>query len=208
MALPDAWTERAYVEIERFEAGSATEISGAIDLGSLDIDQGDRDFDKVDLLNLGQIIKATPEDMTTISFDMYSTDFETDEDVGVFFLGGTTSPASTGGTLYAGTDRYKFRVAILFTNDPNVTAAGSSVNTGTATSYAARRLVFVDAYVTSWKTSYTDGIHKISVNFKLITRGKIAGDNGANIAVQRLSGDTTSTLAALGTYTGTGTTRF
>uniref|UniRef100_A0A6H1ZV52 Uncharacterized protein n=1 Tax=viral metagenome TaxID=1070528 RepID=A0A6H1ZV52_9ZZZZ len=93
------------------------------------------------------------------------------------FAGGThdtTEPLTTDTTWGAGIDRTRdrFRVAIMWTDDVNVTSAN---NVTSATDSTAMRFVALSCRMISHKASFTDKILKVTATFKYPAMNK-AGD--------------------------------
>ena len=200
--MPPAFMEKVLVEIEKY--GSTTvnaSVQGIVDRNSLDITIGDKPMESIATLNQARVYKYSPEDDSEVSFDMYVKDLGTTTNaIDLFFLGVTT--VATSGVISKSTTtvRDKFRVTILFTNDTTMSDATATVNNGTETTYGARRYIFADAYITSCKPSFTDGILKVGITCKI---PPYDGTGASNIGYQSLDGSTTGSLTALATYTGT-----
>lgn len=192
MASQDnAWQEQALITIEKIDATLGQyEFSSLTE--TIDIDQGDKDIEGVPLVNGGRVVKYTPEGDTSVSLDMYVT--------GVNGLAATPTGIANLFHGFAGetgsntTVRDKFRVTILWTSDTTCTNASS---TATAASTSSQRFAIANAYVTSYKTSFTDGIQKVSATFKIAPFNKTGT---ANILEEQT--DDTS-LTALSAYTAT-----
>jgi len=202
MAMPPAWMEKVLVEVEKHGSTTAdASIQGIVDRTSLDITIGDKPMESIATLNQARVYKYNPEEDSEITFDMYVKDLGSDSNaIDLFFLGVTTVATSGVITKSTTTVRDRFRVTILFTNDTSISDATATVNNGTETTYGARRYIFADAYITSCKPSFTDGILKISISCKV---PPYDGNGSANIGYQSLDGSTTASLTALLTYTGT-----
>jgi len=210
--MVDAWTETALVTIAAYQSDGATdtEFYGAIDSTSLEITVGEKDFDIITLLNGGCIEKPNPEGEYTISFDMYPIDLDTSDNSGIFQffhtakyinVGGTataqwdTSEGSTGLSITNTRNRDKFRVAVLFTDDTNITAANSAVPIG---SVALRFIMGPCRLVSMTPLSFGDRILKVSCKFKAAPYTK----SGAGVfKIQSSTGTVSATLGALASYT-------
>jgi len=76
----DAWQRKAYISVESGTAALPVKMQYQAITETIDIDVGERDLDKIDLLNLGQITKHGPIGITTITFEgypMYAGTFDT-----------------------------------------------------------------------------------------------------------------------------------
>lgn len=197
MVVPDTWSELAKVAIA---AQSGTEVEFQAITETVDIDMGDKDFDVINTLAGGRLVKFTPQEPTSITLEAYPVDAGT--------VGFTTAATGTGFfDLFTTADtaqplvypldktRTKYRIAIMWT-DASVTAAGQVI---APTNYALR-VVAADAYFTSVKPSFTDGLLKFTVVAKVPAFDKSAA---ANVKVESIGGSATVTLTALASYTST-----
>jgi len=200
MTAPPAWMEKGYATIEKYGTANSANLSGVLDRSSLDISIGDKAMESIPTLNLARVYKYDPEGDSEISFDLYLKDMGTSSGgIDLFFIDTTVYTSGKIDVVHSQT-REKMRLTILFTNDPVPSTATTTVNATTTLAYAARRYIFADAYITSYKTSFTDGILKVSVTMKV---PPYDGSATANIGYQSLDGSTSSSLAALGSYTAT-----
>lgn len=191
MALGDAWLIEALVAISK-QGGSDVEFATLTE--TVDIDQGDKDFDVIVNLSGGRITKFTPEEPTTTTLEAYPLDAGTDS--------GTTGQgffdllqdfdASEPQDISATRTRNKLRQAIMWTDDTAVTNAAATQASGKR----AIRFVGADGYVISAKPSFTDQILKWTVQYKV---APFDAANAANMKWQ--SSDTSTTLDALAAYT-------
>jgi len=197
MAQPDTWSEIAKVCIA---AQTGTEVEFQAITETVDIDIGDKDFDVINTLSGGRLVKFTPQEPTSITLEAYPVDAGT--------VGFTTASTGTGffdlistvdtsqPLVYsADRTRVKYRMAIMWT-DASVTAAGQVVS---PTNFALR-VVAADAYFTSVKPSFTDGLLKFTVTAKVPAFDK---SGNANVKVESVGGAATATLTALASYTST-----
>lgn len=191
--MPDAWMELCYIDIT---AQGGSDVGFRALTETIDIDMGEKGFDVITLLNGGQIPKFNPQEPTTITFEAYPLEVGTDTGTtgkGFFDLlhsADTTQPLG----IEADMKRNKYRVVLLWTDDPSVTKASD----GVALNYKAMRLIFADGYFVSAKPSFTDGILKWTVVFKVTAFDK---DGNANIKAE--STDGSAELSALNAYTST-----
>jgi len=191
MALPDTWSETALVAVA---AASGADMAFQAITETIDIDIGDKDFDVIATLSGGRLVKFTPQEPTTITLEMYPTYAGTASGTtgqGVF---GMMNTEDTTEPLNIDVDRVrtKHRIAIMWTDSTSITTANAEVGTGTY----CLRVVAADGYFTSVKPSYTDGILKFTVTYKV---PPFDSSGSANIAIQ--STDASATLTALASYT-------
>lgn len=192
--LNGAWSETALIAVVK-QAGTAVEFQAITE--TVDIDIGAKDFDAIATLGGGRVIKFTPQEPTTITMEMYCPDAgtATGAGVGAFDLFNTVD-SSQPVVIPVDRTRTKYRVAILWTDAASITAEGQVV---TPTN-SALRVVASDGYFTSVKPSYTDGLLKFTVVYK-VAPFDTAG--AANVKVESVSGLTTATLSALASYVST-----
>ena len=191
-----AWSETALITINKYQAsGTPSDINLAALTETIDIDLGDKDIDQIVNLKGGRLVKKTPQAMTTITFEGYPTDIDSADGTGIsqMFHGGTwdtTEPLEVN----ASRNRDLFRIALLWTDDPDATSA-----TGTTSETAnAYRIVFAHAYMTSMKPSFTDGILKFTFSFK------VPAFNKHGVAqIHEESSDGSASLPALSAYNST-----
>jgi hypothetical protein len=198
MASPDTWSEVGLVTIS---AQAGTDVAFQCLTETVDIDIGDKDFDVISTLCGARLVKFTPQDVTTITLEAYPVEAGT--------AGFTTATTGTGffdlvstvGTAQplvytVDKTRTKYRIAIMWTDATSVTAAGQVV----APANFALRVVAADGYFTSVKPSFTDGVLKFTVTYKVAPFDKSAS---ANVKVESVGGASTATLTALASYTST-----
>jgi len=200
MTLPaGAWSETALVAVAYYGNGSETnnDIQFATLTETIDIDMGDKDIDQVPSIAGGRLVKKVPQDITTITFEAYPTDIDVKGGTGLSQLFHTTEAnwdASEPLQVTASRNRELYRIAILWTDDTSVTTANGAVSSGSN----AYRIVFAHCYCTSMKPSFTDGVLKFTLSFKV----PAFNPNGvANIMEQ--STDGSASLNALNTYNST-----
>lgn len=190
-ANKDAWMEQCLVAIT-VQGGTAVAFASLTE--TVDIDMGSKDIEGIPILNGGRVTKWNPEGDTTVTFEAYPIEAGTDSGAtgkGFFDLlhsADATQPIS----ITNNHTRNKYRVALCWTDDPNMTDA----TTANAASTRALRLAFADGMFTSVKPSFTDGILKFNVVFKVVPFDK---SNNGNIKVE--SSDGSAQLAALAAYT-------
>jgi len=188
----DTWSELGLIAI--------TQVGGSdIQFGTLtetiDLDMGEKDFDTIVTVAGGRLIKFTPETETTITLELYPLEAGTDTGTtgkGVYDLLQSTD-ASQPVTITSTTSRTKIRLAVLWTDDPNMTDATAAP----AGSHKAVRFVGADGYITSAKANFT-GVLKWTITAKFPPFDK---DGNANVKWE--STDGTASLTALASYTST-----
>lgn len=204
-----AWQETALITFspQVSTAASARNIQFAAITETIDIDQGEKNFDQVALLNGGRLVKIAPETETTVTLEAYP--LYAGHDGGII-----TGSDTTGEAFFdllhdedTGTDavqisvsrrRTKYRLVMLWTDDQDATTATQQVVQPTN---RALRFAAADGYITSVKPSFTDGILKFTVTYK-VPPFDTAGT--ANIAWSSVgTGTGTVTMTALGSYTTT-----
>jgi len=194
MAL-DSWSELAKVAIT---AQSGSDVAFQSITETVDMDIGEKGFDVIATLSGGRLVKFTPQEPTEITLEAYPVDAGTDSGTtgkGFFDLmnsADTTQPVSVSSDR----TRTKYRIAIMWTDS---TAAGAASAVVTPTNQALR-VVASDGYFTSVKPSFTDGILKFTVTYKV---PPFDSAGSANVKVESISGSTTATMTALASYTST-----
>jgi len=199
MANNDTWSETALIAIA---AQAGTDVKFASITETVDIDFGDKDFDVIATLAGGRLVKFNPQEPTSITLEAYpldagTTGFSTATTGAGFY--DLMSTLDTAQPLVYSNDhnRNKYRIAILWTDSTSITDATAQVVTPTN---SAMRIVASDGYFTSVKPSYTDGVLKFTVVYKVPPFDK---NGSANVKVESVSGATTATLTALASYTST-----
>jgi len=188
------FSEVALVEVQA-KGGTAYQFASIIE--EITPNQGDKDGEGIALVNGGRLWKRTPEGDFEITLKIYPTDtrqassmdlsqgFQTTDD-----NWDATSPYSDVNSR----NREDFRIAILWTDDATATTASGTTVAGNM----SRRLVFTQAYMTSYKESFDDKIVSAEVTFKGPAFNK-AGTG--NVTRQSAAYGGASGLSALGNYT-------
>lgn len=180
--------------------GSDVQFAGITE--TVDFDIGEKDIEGVAITNGGRVAKWTAEGDSTITFEAYP-------------LEAGTLTSATGGKGFfdlmhsvnengADTDpirvlndhnRDKYRVLVLWTNDPTVSTA-QAITTET---YSAMRIGMADGHFTSVKPSFTDGILKFTVTFKTPAFDK---SGASNVMMESCAGSSaTDILPVIASYT-------
>jgi len=197
MAIPDTWSEVAKICIA---AQSGVDVPFEAITETVDIDIGDKDFDVISTLSGGRLVKFSPQEPTTITLEAYPVAAGTEglasatAGTGFFDLMNTldnTQPI----VVLADRTRTKYRMCIMWT-DANVDAEAQVI----APTNFATRVVAADGYFTSVKPSFTDGVLKFTVTFKV---PPFDSSGTAYVKVESVGGATTATLTALASYTST-----
>lgn len=189
----DTWSETAYVAISKI-GGSDVEFCTITE--TVDLDIGDKDFDVMNTIKGGRLVKFNPQEPTTITLEAYPVEAGTDS--GVVGKGFhdllNTADGSQPLSINFDRTRTKIRCAVLWTNDTDVTNAADA----TAADKEALRIVLKNGYVTSTKPSFTDGVLKYTVAMKFPTFDKSGNPNGL---IESADGTTSSVLSSLAAYT-------
>ena len=198
MAL-DTWSETALVAIA---AQGGTDVIFQAITETIDVDIGDKDFDVIATLSGGRLVKFTPQAPTTITLEAYpvyaATEGFTTATTGAgFFDLMNTYDAAQPLAISSDRNRNKMRIALMWTDKTTETNAASQIVTPTN---EALRIVASDGYFTSVKPSFTDGVLKFTITFKVPPFDK---DGNANVLIESVSGSTTATMTALASYTST-----
>ena len=191
MAKVDSWSEIGLVSITA-QSGTAVEFKTLTE--TVDIDIGDKDFDTIATLAGGRVVKFTPEEPVEITLEAYPVEAGTVSGaVGKgFFDLLHTQDASQPLSIAVDHTRTKYRMTMLWTDSTTVTTAETTVSG----SKAALRIMAADGFFTSAKPSFTDGILKWTVKYKVPAFDKSAV---ANVKIE--STDGTADMAAPAAYT-------
>ena len=193
-AVDDAWMEVCLIGIS-IQAGSDIQFAALTE--TVDFDIGEKDIEGIPLVNGGRVTKFTPEGDSSITFEAYPLEAGTDTGTtakGFFDLMHTVD-SSVPIRITNDRNRDKYRVLVLWTNDPTPTTA-QSVTTNT---YSALRIGMADGHFTSVKPSFTDGTLKFTVTFKVAAFDKAAA---GNVMMESCAGTTAGDiLPAIASYT-------
>lgn len=196
IATDDAWMETCLIAISKV-GGSDVQFASLTE--TVDFDIGEKDIEGLPLLNGGRLTKFTPEGDSSITFEAYPIQAGTSggtEGTGFFDLMHTADTTTTDGGIRVTNDhmRDKYRVLVMWTNDPTVSAA-EAVTTDT---YSALRIGMAEGRFTSVKPSFTDGILKWTVTFKTAAFDKNAD---SNVMIESCAGTTSDVLPVVAAYT-------
>jgi len=199
----DAWTELAYVAITAkstltSDLGSDVQFQSITE--TIDIDTGEKDFTSIATISGARLVKFTPETDTTITLEAYplysgstatiAKESSTATGRGFFDLlhqTVSTEPLVVPSSLI----RNKYRIAILWCDDSTTTNAATTVTSGAK----ALRFVGADGYFTAVKPSFTDGLLKFTVTFKV---PPFDSSGNSNIKMESVSGG--AEIAQLASY--------
>ena len=190
MAVPDTWSEVAFVSVA-IQGGSNYEYAALT--SSIDIDEGDKEFDSVPNMKGGRFIVDKPQEDTMVTLEMYPIDLDRDGGgLSQYFQGYAT--IDTSEPLEVTTSRYRnlMRLCILWTDDAD--AATGVIDVDSADT--GIRWMGAEGRIVSIKKSFTDGVLKHTVKFRFPPFDK---DGSANI--QEESCDATAALTAVSAYT-------
>lgn len=193
-AVDDAWMEVCLIGISKV-AGSDIQFAALTE--TVDFDIGEKDIEGIPLVNGGRVTSFKPEGDSSITFEAYPLQAGTDTGTtgkGFFDLMHTVD-STVPIRITNDHNRDKYRVLVLWTNDPTPTTA-QSITTNT---YSALRIGMADGYFTSVKPSFTEGTLKFTVTFKVAAFDKAAA---GNIMMESCAGTTAGDiLPAIAAYT-------
>jgi hypothetical protein len=139
----DAWQRKAYISVE---SSATVKMQYEAMTETIDIDMSERDIDKIDLLNLGQITKHGQPGICTITFEGYPLYAGTSDTSGAtrgtpkgglatgfweFFANAGHSDTAQPLDLDMSNTLTKYRVAILWTDDVDLTGTLSAASNAT-----------------------------------------------------------------------------
>ncbi len=196
-AVDDSWMEVCLIAISK---ASGSDLQFAALTETVDFDIGEKDIEGIPLVNGGRMTKWTPEGDSTITFEAYPLEAGTlagaTPGTGFFdMLHSTTGADAVPIRITNDRNRDKYRVLVLWTNDPTPTTAQAATNN----TFSALRIGMADGNFTSVKPSFTDGDLKFTVMYKVAAFDKSAV---GNIMVESCAGTTAGdVLPAVASYT-------
>ena len=194
VATDDAWMETCLIAISKI-GGSDLAFHALTE--TVDFDLGEKDLEGIPLANGGRVTKINPEGDSSVTFEAYPLQAGTDTGttgLGFFDLLHDVD-ASVPIRVTNSRTRDKYRVLIMWTNDPTPTTAQAT----TANTYSAIRIGLANGHFTSVKPSFTDGILKYTVVYKCAPFNK-AGTG--NVMMESCAGSTAGdVLPAVASYT-------
>jgi len=186
---PDAWTERFLLTIQK-KGGTASNYYAYIT--TYDISGGDKDFSQIANGKGGRIKNFSPQTEIEITMEGYAT--EVGNTAGFFdLINSTTADASQPLSFPTDHSRDLFLLSIMHTTYESQTSAVAV----TTQDERALRETYKNGHFTSVLTSFTDGICKFTLKYKVTPFDK---DASSNVTYESTDGSTTSTLPAI-TYT-------
>lgn len=193
MANVDSWSEIGFVSITA-QGGSVVEFRTLTE--TVDIDIGDKDFDLIQAISGGGIVKFNPQDPTEITLEAYPVEAGTDTGaVGKgFFDLLHTADATQSISIPVDHTRTKYRMALLWTDKAAATTAEEALVT--VSTESGLRILCADGFFVSAKPSFTDGVLKWTVKFKVPAFDKSVV---ANVKIE--STDGSADMAAPAAYT-------
>ncbi len=194
VATNDAWQEKCLIAISKI-GGSDIQFASLTE--TVDFSLGEKDIEGIPLVNGGRMTKFTPEGDSSITFEAYPLQAGTDTGTtgkGFFDLLHQVD-ASVPIRITNSSLRDKYRVLVLWTNDPSVTTGQGS----TAANYSALRIGLADGYFTSVKPSFTDGVLKFTVTYKCSAFDK--SGNSCVLAESCAAGGGDDALPVIADYT-------
>jgi hypothetical protein len=171
-AVNDAWMEACLIAISKI---GGSDIQFAAETETVDFDIGEKDIEGIPLVNGGRVTKFTPEGDSSITFEAYPLQAGTSTGTsgkGFFDLLHSVD-SSVPIRIVNDRNRDKYRVLVLWTNDPTPTTAQAA----TANTYSALRIGMAEGHFTSVKPSFTDGTLKFTVTYKVAAFDKSAAGN-------------------------------
>ncbi len=199
----DAWQRHALITVD----DGTTEVQMHALTSSINIEGGERDIDTIPLFNLGQVVKHGPAGMVTVTFEGYALaagTASTGTATGVWDIYADTPAVDNSDPfeVTVSTNRTRYLVAILWTNDGTATKGVSAVAQGT--SLAGIRFLLADCFCTAHVADFTDGVLKFTLTFKGTSIDKAAA---GNVRWESVLKATDIALAAPATYV-PGTTKW
>ncbi len=191
----DAWQRQALIAVDD---GTSTMTMEAV-TETIDLDIGERGFDMIALINLGQIPKHSPVGITTVTIEGYPLQVGSTSAgaVGGFWEFFANKPLADSGPsqpldVDISNTLTRYRVAVLWTDD---STPPTDASTATAASTAGKRFVIADCFCTSYKESFTDGVLKATIMFKGVAFDKSADPN------IKMESHNDGAIPTLGSYT-------
>ncbi|MDY6788793.1 MAG: hypothetical protein SVV03_02410 [Candidatus Nanohaloarchaea archaeon] len=194
--LQDAsWQEKALVSVT---PKGGTEVQFEANLSEIGWTGGAKDVEGTPLLNGGRMRERSAQEDFEFTGTLYITGVSTAEGTGIgeWFHG--SSDQSTKSTVYefkTSHARDDFRIAVLFTNDSNVTSASGSV--GADSSVQAYRWIMEDAQLTEYEPNFDDKVLEVEVTF---VASPFDDSANSNVREQEYTGDSSEKLDALSSY--------
>lgn len=182
--FPQGWEETALVSIDLFPGTVLTFQAHAM---TETVDISEPDYPGESIMNVagGRIWKQSGQEDGEITLELYPVRLDI-EDAGTDIFGGLfqffasnqtidisapSQPISTSVSKVAGVDytRDRFRVAIMWTDDTNVSSAAAATS---GSNKVGLRFVAMGCRMTSHKSDFTDGVLKVTATFKFPAMNK------------------------------------
>lgn len=193
-AVDDAWMENCLIAISKI-GGSDLQAAGETE--TVDFDIGEKDIEGIPLVNGGRVTSFKPEGDSSMTFEAYPLQVGTDTGTTLkgFFDLMHTVDTSVPIRITNDHNRDKYRVLVLWTNDPTPTTAQAA----TANTYSALRIGMAGGYFTSVKPNFTEGNLKFTITYKCAAYDKAAA---GNVMMESCAGTTAGdVLPAIAAYT-------
>ena len=186
VAVDDAWMETCYIGIS---AIGGSDVSFGALTSTVAFDGGEKEVEGIPLVNGGRVTKFVPESDSSVTFEAYPMEAGTDTGSAGkgFFDLLHTQDTSVPIRVVNDRNRIKYRVLVMWTNDPTVTAA-QNITTDT---YSALRRGYADGYFTSVKPDFTESEVKYTVMYKCAAFDK---SGAGNVMEESAAGTTVADL--------------
>jgi len=188
-----AWQERAFVTISE-KGGSDVDFEGF--MSELSFSGGSKGVEGQPLMNGGRMTQYSSQEDFEFSATLYITGVEPAEGTGIakFFHGSDDQLSDTGQFEYeASLSRADFRIACLWTEDPNVQSAVGEV----ASDQRAYRWIAEGAKLTDYEQSFDDQVLEVEVTFTIPPFG---AEGAAKVREQENLATGSAALASLSSY--------
>lgn len=193
MTQPDTWSETGLVSMTKV---GGEEVQFYTITETVDITIGTKDFDVINNLAGGRLVKYNPQEPMEVTLEAYPVEAGTADTTsgtgnGFFDLlwGGIGSSGSQPVEISSDLKREKLRLTVLWTDDTSVSDATADIPINSA----GMRIIGKNGYVTEANPSFTDGILKFTVTFKCPPFDK---QGNSNITVQSTDGTATMTMGS------------
>jgi len=188
-----AWQERAFVTISE-KGESDVDFEGF--MSELSFSGGSKGVEGQPLMNGGRMTQYSSQEDFEFSATLYITGVEPAEGTGIakFFHGSDDQLSDSGQFEYeASLSRADFRIACLWTEDPNVQSAVGEV----ASDQRAYRWIAKGAKLTDYEQSFDDQVLEVEVTFTIPPFG---AEGAAKVREQENLATGSAALASLSSY--------
>ncbi len=183
---PDAWTERFIITFMK-KGGSALDYNAEIT--TYDISGGDKDFSQIPNGKGGRIKKILPQSEIEVTMEGHATQVGNAKGFSDL-LHSTTADSTQPLSFPTDHSRDLWLLAVMHTTDTSITSAVSA----TTQDERAMRDVFKNGHFVSLTQSFTDGICKFNLKYKVTPFAK---DSTSNVTYESTDGSATSPLPAV-----------